>query len=135
MVKDAEALEFAKDLDEYICSTFGYTRGHAYVEGKNIHVDLKKVSLYVRFCPPNPVWKKRTLVIASIAFAKQRRGYGTALLRWIKSVSQKHGIQYVGVEQTHTDEVRAFCRKHSFTLIPDPNENENWYQSVTALPD
>lgn len=123
--------EFSSELDQYVRTRYRYkTSGVRQGFSNTIDISRVPISLYLRF-RPLASWPTDSIVIAKIEFDKQRRGHGSALLRFLVEVAPRYGIKSVGIEQTHDgDDIQGFVRKFGFSPYRD---GRNWLVSIEVL--
>jgi len=122
---------FAGDLDVYVRSRYKYKSNAVSVGfAHTVEVRRSTIELYLRF-KPRASWPNDSIVIARIGFAKQRKGNGTSLLRFLVDAAPQYGIQSIGIEQAiGGEEIDGFVRKFGFTQY---RNEESWIVSLKDL--
>lgn len=121
---------FADEIDTFCRKQFGYESRCAHPAFPTIMINHTAVPLYLRF-RPDGFWPSDSVVIASIGFEKQRRGYGRELLSKLVEMSDRYGFKSIGIEQTgQSENIKNFVRKFNFVAY---RNEKNWLVSVDVL--
>lgn len=118
------------DLNEFLTVQFSYRLAPASFSVLNNTIDArrKKFDLYFRFKPSYKPWRENCLVLARIGFKSTRVGHGTALLKFIVSVSDRYSILEIGIEQSNHNSA-LFAKHYGFSEIYE----KHWSISVEKL--
>ncbi len=108
--------ELTADLDHYLRERYGYKKETCSHNYQTVFTRTEKADLYLRF-KPETHFHPNSLVIARLAFQRQRVGEGTAFLRFLTEIAPKHGIEHIAIEQVITDPGTAFAIKFGFKKI------------------
>lgn len=65
------------------------------------------------------------LVVARIGFIHKRQGYMTKLYEVLKTIKRRYHYNFICIEQVHTEEMRAWCRKNGFIEM----DKNMWYDT------
>lgn len=123
---------FADQLDVYCRERYKYKSKCVFARYHTVDVGRAAVEFYLRF-RVGASWPDGSVVIARIAFRKQRRGNGKALLEQLVKMAPFYGYRNVEVEQTGDDpSIQAFVRKFGFI---NSSDERNWITSVDQLRD
>jgi GNAT superfamily N-acetyltransferase len=123
--------EFSNEFDDFVRERFRYKKRTVTRNlGNTLNVFRAPVDIYLRF-RPRATWPADSIVIARTGFAKQRKGHGTALLRFLVERAPRYGIRSIGIEQTHDGEdIMGFVDKFGFAMRGD---QRNWIASIDEL--
>lgn len=129
---EQEAKEVCAELNEHLMDAFGYKTPPAYVGSCNtILASRKAFDIYLRHKPDLYAgWGENSLVIARIAFDKQRIGSGSSLLRFLVGISDKYGYERIGIEFASNERIVGFAKKYGFEIY---GSGKNWVASVENL--
>lgn len=121
--------QFSEELNLYLQKKFNYKISLAKLGySQTIVVNQKRVELYLRFKSEMYFWNNDTLVIARIAFEKQRTGNGKDLLIFLANLAQKYNYQKIGIEQAN-EKATSFAKKYRFQNLSD----SHWIINVENL--
>lgn len=109
-----ELQEFTARLNTFVMERFGYKRplGKA-KRNRSIYFHRGKIRLYIRYRIKTDIYKHETFIISEFEFREQRKGHGTALLKFIYDHCVDCGIEHIGIEKTN-EKSAAFARKYGF---------------------
>ncbi len=65
-----------------------------------------------------------SLVVARVEFINRRQGKMTELLRILKAIQKRYGIEEIKIESVLTDEMKQWCKKNGFKKEED---SRNYY--------
>jgi len=123
--------KFSDELEDFVMRRYRYvSKSVRPTMSNSIHIRRGPISLSLRF-RPLAKWPNDSIVIATIEFGKQRKGHGTALLKFLADTAPRYGVRSIGLEQTHDgDDIQGFVAKFGFESY---ESNRDWLVPLAVL--
>jgi len=106
---------FCEDANSFIHSHYRYKRDPIKIVNHGYVLTGRRTgfTLYLRWYPTESCSGKNTLEVAQISFYPNKKGKGTAFLKFIANNSLKYDIKIVVIESTNENSA-AFAKKFGF---------------------
>jgi len=122
--------ELQTDIDHYLMERFKYRKSLANLTVDNIIATRRnsRVDLYLRIRKVESLFPPDCLIIARLAFSKERIRHETHFIRFLTGVARKYGFNHIGIECANAKS-SALTKKLGFYSI----DGENYVISTENL--